>query len=154
MRRQGRPAAAGNSGPPAPSLGLNEGGVGGENQPKPLGRGVSLVAGQGLLHVPVQGGKATGEQVLLGTEVVVKGAGGNARPLADIPDGNLVKAVFTGQLHGGLENGLLGLLRLLLPALAVVHGLSLLPLDTLVFSRYNSDITMLCGFCHSDYRIG
>ena len=79
------------------------------------------MARPGLLHVLVQGGEAPGEQVLLGAEVVVKGAGGNPRPLADVPDRHLVKAVLPGQDHGRLQDGLLRLFGLQLPALMIVH---------------------------------
>lgn len=79
------------------------------------------MARQRLFHVLIQRGKAPGQQILLGAEVVVKGPGGDPRPLADIPHGHLIKAVFPGQNHGGLQNGLFCLFGLQLAPLMVVH---------------------------------
>ena len=87
------------------------------------------MAVEGLLQIGVQRGKAPGEQVLLGAEVVVKGPCGDARLLADLPNGDLVKALLAGQVHGGLQNGLLGLFGLLFSTGSIVlHGLP--PLDS------------------------
>ena len=110
-----------------PSLILDEGGVGGQDAPQPLRRGVVPVAGQGLLHAAIQGCEASGEQILLGAEVVVKGPGGDARPLADVPDGHLVEAVGPGQLQGGLEDGRLRLAGLFFPTLPIIHFMSSSP---------------------------
>ena len=82
--------------------------------------------GQRLFHVEVQRGKAPGEQVLLGTEMRVKGPGSDAGALADVPDGDLVKTVFPGKSQGGLQDGLLRLAGLLFPPLTIVH-VSFLP---------------------------
>ena len=87
------------------------------------------MAGQGGLHVPVQGGEALGEQLLLGAEVVVEGPGGDPRLLADVPHRHLVEAVLPGEDHGGLQNGLLGLPGLFLPALVIIHRNPSPPLD-------------------------
>ena len=76
--------------------------------------------------------------------MVVEGPRGDARPLADIPDGHPVKAVLPGQVQGGLEDGLFGLLGLLLPALAIIHLDPFFPLTSAAFSRYNDGITTLC----------
>ena len=94
------------------------------------------------LHVLIQRGKAPGQQVLLGAEMVVKGPGGDSRPLADIPHGHFIKAVFPGQNHGGLQNGLLCLFGLQLAPLMVVHTRP--PLTFPVCCRYNNNITLLC----------
>ena len=42
---------------------------------------------QALLQIGVQGGETPGEQILLGAEVVIERSGGDARLLADLPDG-------------------------------------------------------------------
>ena len=61
--------------------------------------------------------------------MVVKGAGGDPGLLADLPDGDLVKALLAGQVHGGLQNGLLGLFGLLFSTGTIVlHALP--PLDS------------------------
>ena len=84
---------------------------------------------QALLQIGVQGGETPGEQILLGAEVVVEGAGRDPRLLADFPDGYLVKALLSGQIHGGLQNGLFGLPGLLFSAGPIVlHWLP--PLDS------------------------
>ena len=100
---------------------LHKGGVAGQDDPQALNGRLIQVGSQGLLHVQVQGGKATLQQVLLGFEVVVKSAGGDPGLLADLPHRDLIEGALSGQINGGPQNGLFGLLCLLLAALGIVH---------------------------------
>ena len=47
--------------------------------------------------------------------VIIKGADGYLSPGDDVPDGNIVKVPFRQELHGRVEESVLGLLRLKLP---------------------------------------
>ena len=84
------------------SLLLEEPGVPGQEKVEPLQRRVLLASRHTALHIGVQRGESLDQQRLLGGEVMVKGPGGNARPAADVPDGNLVEAALPGELGGGV----------------------------------------------------
>ena len=58
--------------------------------------------------------------------MVVKGSGGHSGSCADVPDVELVEAALLGQAHRGVQDGLAGGLRAVLPTgLVIPMGASL-----------------------------